>query len=121
MGFLRNSFLTVYCPLDDRKLAQASPAELTVGNIVRRVLFIIREEHANAQQGNAEKEGEGREDGGTSRSTHAPSLGSVLEGDLTLSQNWTEEVPTNFKQLVSGEIVELVNEIEAIKEQVRVS
>ena len=88
---------------------------------MRRVLFIIREEHANAQQGNAEKEGEGREDGGTSRSTHAPSLGSVLEGDLTLSQNWTEEVPTNFKQLVSGEIVELVNEIEAIKEQVRVS
>mmetsp|Transcript_53155 Transcript_53155/g.108416 ORF Transcript_53155/g.108416 Transcript_53155/m.108416 type:complete len:376 (+) Transcript_53155:111-1238(+) len=103
-----------------RKLAQASPAELTVGNIVRRVLFIIREEHANASQA-ASKEGEGRaEEGGGHVTRHAPSLGNVLEGDLSLSlsQNWTEEVPTNFKQLVSAEIMELINEIEAIKEQV---
>lgn len=30
-----------------RELSAAAPTELTIGNVVRRVLFCIREEHSN--------------------------------------------------------------------------
>jgi hypothetical protein len=30
-----------------RELSYAAPSELTIGNLVRRVLFLIREEHAH--------------------------------------------------------------------------
>ncbi len=30
-----------------RELSYAAPSELTIGNLVRRVLFVIREEHAH--------------------------------------------------------------------------
>jgi hypothetical protein len=33
-----------------RKLVAASPSELVVGNIVRRILFIVREEYATLSQ-----------------------------------------------------------------------
>lgn len=32
-----------------RELSYAAPSELTIGNLVRRVLYVIREEHAHHQ------------------------------------------------------------------------
>ena len=99
-----------------RRLEEAAGSgELIVGNICRRVLFIIRDEYASLVQ--AEKPAESEKDKAISR----PSLGDVLEGDLVLpgaNRAWTDDVPQSFKSVVVESVKELVKEIESIKEHV---
>jgi len=113
-----------------RKLIAASPSELVVGNIVRRILFIVREEYATLSQGNKEDgpHHDEEEQGGQSMLLRTvPSLANMLAQDLGkaagselsgATDSWTETVPSNFKQTVCLQIKELVDEIESIKEQI---
>lgn len=96
-----------------KELVRAFPTELTVGNMVRRILFIIREEYETCTTG-ADSSG----DGGLVR--HQPSLGNVLEGEISLPdpQKWAHTMPPNFKQTIHESIKELVQEIEGIQDQI---
>jgi hypothetical protein len=99
-----------------RALVNAAPAELTVGNMVRRILYIIREEYETLVSHGAES----AEGVSSVMQRHHPSLGIVLEGGLSSldKNNWTETVPTNFKQRLNEAIRELVQEIEDTNDQV---
>ena len=100
-----------------RRLEEAAgPGELVVGNICRRVLFIIRDEYSTLVHGG--KAAQSEEKVVTSKQ---PSLGDVLEGDLALpgaDRKWTDDVPHSFKSVVVESIKELIKEIESIKEHV---
>jgi len=102
-----------------RRLEEAGgTGELIVGNICRRVLFIIRDEYATLIQASKAAESE---DSAKAVTARHPSLGDVLEGDLALpgaNRVWTDDVPQHFKSVVVESIKELVKEIESIKEHV---
>jgi translation initiation factor 2B subunit (eIF-2B alpha/beta/delta family) len=102
-----------------RRLEEAGgTGELIVGNICRRVLFIIRDEYATLVQASKAAESE---DSAKAVTARHPSLGDVLEGDLALpgaNRVWTDDVPQHFKSVVVESIKELVKEIESIKEHV---
>jgi translation initiation factor eIF-2B subunit beta len=100
-----------------RRLEEAAgPGELVVGNICRRVLFIIRDEYSTLVHGGKAAQSEEKV-----VSSKQPSLGDVLEGDLALpgaDRKWTDDVPQSFKSVVVESIKELIKEIESIKEHV---
>uniref|UniRef100_A0A6U4LTB6 Translation initiation factor eIF2B subunit beta n=1 Tax=Hemiselmis andersenii TaxID=464988 RepID=A0A6U4LTB6_HEMAN len=100
-----------------RELVRAQPTELTVGNMVRRILFIIREEYETQAASEANDAGE-REGGIMQR--HQPSLHNVLEGELAMQDTgiWSKQMPVNFKQNVNQSIKEVVDEIEGIQDQI---
>ena len=102
-----------------RRLEEAAgDGELIVGNICRRVLFMIRDEYATLVTGKNSGEGLSEEKAAIAKQ---PSLGDVLEGDLALpgaDRIWTDDVPQSFKSVVVESIKELVKEIETIKEHV---
>jgi hypothetical protein len=56
--------------------------------------------------------------GGLAR--HTPSLGNVLEGEISLpgQKQWGPTMPPNFKQTIHEAIKELVQEIEGIQDQI---
>lgn len=98
-----------------KELVAAAPTELSVGNMVRRILYIIREEYETEMAHESSQSAEG-----SVMQRHHPSLGIVLGGELSQVQNssWTETMPVNFKQAINEAIKELVQEIEDTHDQV---
>mmetsp|Transcript_34211 Transcript_34211/g.66845 ORF Transcript_34211/g.66845 Transcript_34211/m.66845 type:complete len:374 (-) Transcript_34211:221-1342(-) len=102
-----------------RELVRAFPTELVVGNMVRRILFIIREEYETLASGGPTGESREQREGGIMQK-HQPSLHNMLEGDLANQDKhvWAQQMPANFKQSVNESIKELVMEIEGIQDQI---
>lgn len=94
------------------QLMDAQPMELAIGNLVRRVLFIIREEHSALTSG-----------GGGSRSdklgaaTMQPSLERMLSSDATSGVDYSESVKGVISNIM-GQVGELMLELETVRESI---
>ncbi|GLD92052.1 hypothetical protein PINS_up000585 [Pythium insidiosum] len=98
-------------------LTKAHPQELAIGNVVRRVLYIIREEHANALKSpppSAKLEARTSSTfsaSGASRSYQSRSLGSIL----TPGTDADMSTPiADLKSSVMEALAELIDEIDSL-------
>lgn len=96
-------------------LTKAHPHELAIGNVVRRVLHIIREEHANAIKAAPPSAKLEAKTSSASRSYQSRSLGSILapgtDSDLSTPI-------ADLKLSVMEGIMELINEIDSLHETI---
>ena len=96
-------------------LVAAMPHELVIGNMVRRVLFMVREETKEDGDGAAEAEDEAG-GGGPGGGGSGPSLTKALDGpDLT---DYSRQLPKNYKAPILEAINELLEELTQINEQI---
>jgi Initiation factor 2 subunit family len=91
-----------------RELIAAKPSELAVGNVVRRVLFVIREEYASKLR---EQEECADSSSGTNE-VSAPSLETVLGGTQS-EADFTVQLP-DLKQSIMEGLNELKAELEDV-------
>jgi translation initiation factor 2B subunit (eIF-2B alpha/beta/delta family) len=91
-----------------RELIAAKPSELAVGNVVRRVLFVIREEYASKLR---EQEECADSSSGTNE-VSAPSLETVLGGTQS-EADFTVQLPDLKQSIIEG-----LNELKAELEDV---
>jgi translation initiation factor eIF-2B subunit beta len=96
-------------------LVEAKPEELIIGNIVRRVLFIIREEYSTLKEETQKEQMASLEKGQKSRRSLSNLINNILEEQ---QEEKYEENHSDLKIRISEDIKELVEEITSSYENV---
>ncbi|KAL0485427.1 translation initiation factor eIF-2B subunit bet [Acrasis kona] len=94
------------CRLVAVMLKQAQPTMFVIGNVVRRVLYIIRDEYAQSNSGTQQTV--------SADSLHQPNLANLLEAKAEL--DYTKPVEGDFKANILSEIKELISELDNMNE-----
>ncbi|KAJ1451818.1 hypothetical protein M885DRAFT_487284 [Pelagophyceae sp. CCMP2097] len=91
-------------------LVNAQPLELAVGNMIRRVLMIVREDHARLVRQRADE--------APTDVSLQPSLSDVLTGSSESRLKSLEMPQAELRQNVMEQIVELYDEVEGVREPI---
>lgn len=101
-----------------QKLIEANPTELAVGNIVRRVLHVIREEYREAESSQEERDTTGQNEFQSAPLTTSSSMYNLL-GETGSANQDNVHYPSSLRSNIIQEIREIKDDLENIYDQIK--
>ncbi|KAG0048031.1 GCD complex subunit gcd7 [Gryganskiella cystojenkinii] len=102
-----------------QKLIEANPTELAVGNIVRRVLHVIREEYRDAESNALGKDDPSHNEFQSAPLTTSSSMYNLLGENSGSANKATVHYPSNIRSNIIQEIRDIKDDLENIYDQIK--
>ena len=102
-----------------QKLIEANPTELAVGNIVRRVLHVIREEYRDAESNPSGKDDPSHNEFQSAPLTTSSSMYNLLGESSGSASKATIHYPSNIRSNIIQEIRDIKDDLENIYDQIK--